>query len=130
MTLLSSPISGFSEATSRAVLVGWLTKDTQTVELGVLRSPRYIMRVHIHCTQAFNSDGTDNITVGYTGTTNAYATATDVATTGVKSVTLGSGVGYDATNRTVTATYANGGTEPSTGKALVIVEYLRVPLSS
>lgn len=127
MTLLSSPIGGFSEASSRGALAGWVTSGTQTRPLGLLRDPRYVLRVHVHVLEAFNGSGTDTLTVGYDSDTDAYATSVDVSSTGVKAVTLGTGVGFDGTNREAKAYYANGGGEPSTGKALIVVEFLRVP---
>ena len=105
----------------------WVADDAQTVFLGKLPRFCYVMRVHLHVTEAFNSDGTDNISVGWTGTTNALATNTDVATTGVKAVTLGANNGYNSTEQIVNAYYTNGGSEPTTGKAIVIVEFMVVP---
>lgn len=83
----------------------------------------------MHVTQAFNSSGTDNISVGYSGTTNAYCTNTDVSTTGVKSPTAGAGVGYQTTARAVNAYYTPGVADQTTGKCLVIVKCFRGPIS-
>lgn len=110
-------------------LTAWLTSGSQTVRMGILPVGAYVVRVHVHCTVAFNSDGTDNVTMGYTGTTNAYATSTDVSTTGIKAPTLGAGAGFDGTAREVNAYYVNGGTEASAGKALCIIEYFIAPRS-
>ena len=109
-------------------MAGWVTSGSQTVLLGVLPIASYVARVHIHCTTSFNSDGADDISVGYTGTTTAFATATAVGTTGVKSVTAGANVGYQTVSREINAYYVNGGTEPSTGRAIVIVEYFLNPV--
>lgn len=110
-------------ASSTYYLTGVVTFASKTPTLGVLPIGAYVVRVHIHVLTAFNSSGTDTIAVGYSGTVNAYCTATDVSTTGVKSPTLGSGIGYDLTSRTVVATYAQGVADSTTGKAVVIVEY-------
>lgn len=88
----------------------------------------YFVRAHCHVTQAFNSDGTDEITVGYDADTDAFITAIDVSSTGVKSVTLGALNGYNGTARSVEAYYVNGGSEPSQGKALIILEFFPVPV--
>lgn len=109
-------------------MAGWLTSGTQNVVLGVLPIAAYVARVHIHCTTAFNAGGTDEIRVGYDSDEDAYATLTDVSTTGVKTVTLGTGIGYDTTARQVEAYYVNGGAEPTTGRGLVIVEYFLGPV--
>lgn len=106
-----------------------VTFGTQTVLMGTLPIGANIVRAHIHVLTAFNSDGTDNITIGYTGTTNAFATSTDVSTTGVKTVTLGANVGYQTVSRQINAYYVNGGSEPSTGKAVVNLEYFLNPFT-
>jgi hypothetical protein len=109
-------------------LTAWVSTTVGlTPTLGTVPAHARIVSVSIEVTQAFNSDGTDLLSVGYSGSTAAYATATDVSTTGIKTVTLGTGVGYSATARDVIATYAAGGSAPSTGKALVSVAYQRVP---
>ena len=104
-------------------LAGWVASGSQPVLLGILPIASYVARVHVHCTTAFNGDGTDNITVGYTGTTNAFSTNADVSTTGVKTITLGANIGYQTVSREINAYYVNGGSEPTTGRALVIVEF-------
>ena len=110
-------------------LQAWVTSSNATVPMGILPINSYVVRVQLHATQAFNSDGTDNISVGITGTTNKFATATDVSTTGVKTVTLGSGVGFQTSAQAVNAYYVNGGSAPTTGKAIVIIEYFIAPPS-
>lgn len=108
-------------------LASWVTKGTKSPPLGTLPIGAYITAVHLQVGQAFNSDGSDNISVGYTGATEAYATSTIVSTTGVKSPTLGSDVGYQSIARELKAYYTAGGTAPTEGKALVVVEYFLVP---
>lgn len=107
-------------------LSAWVTSASQNPSMGNLPADTYVFNVRMHPTEAFNSDGTDEIRVGYDGVEAAFATLTDVSTTGVKTVTLGASAGYNATARAVEAYYVNGGTEPTTGKALVILEYYRV----
>ena len=108
------------------VLQGWVADDAQNPSLGTLPADTYVTAVRIQVTEAFNSDGTDEISVGWDASVTALATATDVATTGIKTVTAGASIGYNATSRALEAYYVNGGTEPTTGKALVQVEYHNV----
>lgn len=129
MTVLSSPISGFSEASARGTMRAWVTKDVQNPVLGTLPAGSYVYGAHVHVTVAFNSDANDTLTAGYDADTDAIFTSIDVSTTGVKSVTLGALSGYNATARNLEAYYVNSGTEPTTGKALVIIEFYRVPPS-
>lgn len=108
-------------------LAAWLADDKQTAQLGKLPAYSVVTTVRLQVTEAFNSDGSDLISVGYSGAATAFATTTDVSTTGIKSPTLGSSAGYNSTARDVEAYYTNGGSEPSTGKALVVLEYYRIP---
>ena len=109
-------------------LAAWVADDKQTADMGKLPASAVVTNVRIQVTEAFNSDGTDLISVGYSGAATAFTTTTDVATTGIKSVTLGASAGYNATARDVQAYYTNGGSEPTTGKALVVLEYYRTPV--
>lgn len=105
-------------------LSGWLADDAQTVTLGDIPAHACVLRTYVQVIEAFDSDGTDQATVGYDADPDAYVTAVDVSATGIKTVTPGAGAGYDATARTAKAYYSNGGSEPTTGKALVFVEYI------
>ncbi len=129
MSTDSSQFSGQTEQTPRGRMVCWVTKDSQNPTLGMLQAGSYFVRAHVHVTEAFNSGGTDLLEVGYDADTDACITSVDVSTTGVKSVTLGALNGYNATARKIEAYYANGGSEPTTGKAIVILEIFRVPTS-
>ena len=95
--------------------------------MGAFRNPRYVVRVNVHVTEAFNSDGGDTLVIGHPDNTDGYGESVDVSSTGVKTVTLGSDIGYDATNREVQAVYSNGGTEPTTGKAYIVIEFMPSP---
>ena len=108
-------------------LVKWVDKDDTTVTMGILRAPYYIHAVHIHVTEAFDGSGTDTIVVGHSGDTDAFSTATNVESIGVKSPTLGANNGYNGTSYTVDAVLDS--TNATTGKALVVLEYWRVPQS-
>lgn len=110
-------------------LSAWITKDRQTVSLGSFRTPRDVLRVRVWREQAFNSDGSDLLDIGYVGSEDAYAANVDLAGTGLATVTLGSGVGFDDTSRELQATYTAGGSAPTTGKALIIIEFIPSPPS-
>lgn len=97
--------------------------------MGILRPGTYFVRAQVHVTVAFNSDGTDNITVGYDADTDAFITSLDVSTTGVKTASLGTLNGYNGTARTVEAYYTAGGSAATAGKAIVILEIFPVPIS-
>lgn len=113
--------------TTIQALRGTISDSNKTPSLGFLRNPRKILRIYVEVLEAFNSDGTDTLVIGYATDTDAYATSIDVSTTGVKVVTLGTGVSYDATPREVRATYAAGGTDPTAGAAVILIEYADLP---
>ena len=104
----------------------WISKDFQNPELGILPPNSFVVAAHLHVTEAFNSDGTDFIQCGYDADQDFVFANTDVSTTGVKSGGLGAASGYNSTARRLEVYYSNGGSEPTTGKAFVIVEYMRV----
>lgn len=105
----------------------WVTKDVQNPDIGILPAHTYVLRAHVHVTEAFNSDGTDTLTVGWDSDSDAIITSVDVSTTGIKTVTLGSNVGYNSVARKMEAYYVNGGSEPTTGKAFILLEIIRIP---
>lgn len=105
----------------------WVTYNSQNPEIGVLPVGSYFVRAHVHVTEAFDSNGADTLTVGYDADTDALITSVDVSSTGVKTVTLGVLQGYNSTARAMEAYYVNGGSEPTVGKALVILEIWKVP---
>ena len=115
--------------TPPSYISAWVTYGRQTVDLGSLPADTYIMRAHVHVTEAFNSDGTDTLTVGSDANPDAIVASIDVSTTGIKTATLGVSAGYNSTAQPMKIFYANSGTEPTTGAAIVILETVRVPSS-
>lgn len=107
----------------------WVSSSQQNPFMGILPADTYVSQVHCHVTEAFNSSTTDEITVGYDADVDAFATTIDSSSTGVKSVNLGVLNGYNSVARKVEAYYVNGGTEPSTGKAFIWIETIKVPTS-
>lgn len=111
------------------MISSWITHSRQTVDLGALPADTYLMRAHCHVTQAFNSDGTDTITVGSDADPDSIVTSIDVSTTGIKTCTLGVNAGFNTNAQQIKIVYSNGGTEPTTGAALFLFETAKVPNS-
>lgn len=102
----------------------WVADDAQNPSIGNLPANTIaeIPRIVVH--EAFDSDGADNIRVGYDADDDALATDTDVSTTGAKTVSAGVlALVVNSAARAVEAYYTNGGSEPTAGKALVSVSY-------
>lgn len=114
-------------------LEGWITHDaaSDTLTLGVLPANAIVTDVFIWTQEAFNSDGTDEVCVGYTGTVEAYGVDVDVASTGVESVTLGTtSRTVDATTRTVQAYYhTSDATNLTTGEAHVMIVWIQATVN-
>lgn len=79
----------------------------------------------LNVTTAFNSDGTDLVNIGISGTANKFVSALDVSTTGLLSVGVdASQIGsVQSTAQAVTGIYAAGGSAPSTGAMTIICQY-------
>lgn len=123
MTLIPSQLTA---QVPQGRVSSWITKNNTSIPIANVGD--FDLRdVRIHVTEAFNDSGTDTIGVGYTGSVQAFATNTDVSSTGIKSVTLGSEVGYNQTAREITIYYNGQNSNASTGKALVTVFFDRVP---
>ena len=101
--------------------VGILTFRNTTLDLGIIPKYSYVSNVRIHVVEAFSSG---NIKVGHSTDDDAYSASITGAGTGVLSNTLGAGVGYDSTARQAQATVSG---TPTSGKAIIIIEYYRVP---
>jgi hypothetical protein len=74
-----------------------------------------------------DAGGADQVTVGHDADVDAFGVSTDVSSVGIKNVTGGAEHGYIATARAVEAYYTNGGSNPTTGKAIVILPWHFVP---
>ena len=114
------------------VYEGWVTHEaaTDTVTLGVVPTNYFVSQVFVWVQEAFNSDGADNLIIGYDADDNAYATTIDVSGTGVKSVTLGtSGRIVDATSRTIKAYYDDAGSDATTGEAHIYIEWIQATVN-
>jgi hypothetical protein len=112
------------------MMSAWVSVANQTVILGYKPQNVWVKDIQIQVTQAFNSSGTDTISVGFDADNTGFAAATDVSTTGFKTPTLGGYAGYSPGNHGfIKAYYVNGGGEPTTGKALVTFQYVMVAQS-
>jgi hypothetical protein len=107
----------------------WVADDQQNPVIGTVPAGAVITNARLIVTQAFNSDGTDLISIGVDTAETIIAATNDVSTTGTKTLVFGVAVGrYESVDRIVEAYYTNGGSEPTTGRALVTVEFYRVAL--
>lgn len=116
---------------------GWLADNNTSMTLGRIPAGSVTTNVWVWVTEAFNSDGTDIINVGIPGNEYVYAYNFDVAATTKFHVPLlgtitGSGavranMGFRPNAEEVVAFYNAGGSAPTTGKALVILEYIPAP---
>ena len=115
------------------VYEAWITHDaaTDTITFGVLPANAFVTDVYIWTQEAFNSDGTDEVCVGYDAALEAYAVDVDVATTGVETVTLGATARtVDATSRTLKAYYhTSNATNLTTGEAHVVVKWIQATIN-
>jgi len=115
---------------------GWLFHGEMSKAFAELTNYAFITKVHIQVVEAFNSDGTDLLTVGYASDHDALVEALDVSTTGIKTPTYGVAMGWTGTVLHPTPPpcglqelliyYTPGGSAPTTGEVLVIVEYVPV----
>jgi hypothetical protein len=114
-------------------LEGWVKfNDAGTgVVLGTLPADSFVRDVIIQVTTLFNAGTNDLLSVGWDADVDALSVDKDVSATGIfsrerGSLTAGANDGYNATSRSIEAYYTYTGAAPTTGKALVIVEYWQV----
>jgi hypothetical protein len=108
----------------------WVTSASQNPALVTLPANAKVLSVECWVSEAFTSDGTDLVSVGYDGALTEYCTDIDVSSTGVKSATLGATAKtVDATSRAVEVYYTNGGSEPGAGKAHVSITWIQSTVS-
>ncbi len=106
---------------------GWVTHDAQTLTLDQIPADHVMLRRSTEVAEAFDSDGTDFIRTGHDTDDDAYSQDVDVSSTGLKTLTDGVDIGeYSSSARTPKATYSNGGSEPTQGKALITFEFILV----
>lgn len=125
---LSSVTQGNQAGRSPAYFMSaWAADNAQNPTIGPVPSRSLVTIDFVDVTEAFNSDGTDTITVGWDSDPDALLTSLDVSTTGRKDISSNFGVSYGrylATGQTVEIYYSNGGSEPSTGKVIAGIRYV------
>ncbi len=113
----------FTDIYRQRELVAWLANDVQNPSLGTIPVGSWVVPPLLHVTEAFNSYGTDEIRVGYDSDQDAFGLLPAVDSSGFKNMAAGTLEGYNGTLRAAEAYYINGGSEPTTGKAVVILPY-------
>lgn len=95
--------------------------DTTAKALFTIPAGAYIVEWVINVTTAFNSDGTDLVNLGITGTAAKFASALDVSTTGLKTGVVLTQIGaLQATAQPILGIYAAGGSAASTGAMIIL----------
>lgn len=79
----------------------------------------------LNVTTLFNSDGTDQVDIGITGTAEKFAANVDVGSTGLKTTgVVAAEIGtVQASAQPVLGIYANGGSAASTGAMTIMVNF-------
>jgi hypothetical protein len=104
----------------------WVTSSLQNPSMATLPANVYIRTINFHVIEGFDSDGTDLISVGDDSDNEGVFQQVDVEAAGVKTLTWGSYRGYNSSSLSLEIYYTNGGTEPSNGKALAVIGFVRV----
>lgn len=109
-------------------LLAWAADNAQNPNLddtgsNNLPAGTFVELPFVFVTQAFNSDGNDEITVGYTADPDAFGKAVDVSAIGIQNPVAGAEHGFLTTARAAEAFYVNSGSEPNAGKAIIKLPY-------
>jgi hypothetical protein len=118
MTLIDSP-TALQDRPERVAF--WLTNSDTSYTGPQIGGPFYFHAAYLDVTTGF--DASAALTVGDSDDPDGYITSITL-TSGLKSPTKGAYDGYNAGNSTITCAISN---SPTTGKALVILEFFRVP---
>lgn len=98
--------------------------DTTAKTLGYLPRGAVPVQIFVDVATAFNSSGTDQLSVGKSGTTNHFISALDVSSTGRKSPTLTNvAASIGTSDIAVVGIYAQGVADASAGSATVTILY-------
>lgn len=113
------------------VLRGFVTYGNPSMPIGTIPYYACVDSVVANVSILFNSDGTDQIDVGYSGNTDGYANNLDVSTAGRKTAACGSnckiGFNGDGAVRTVVAAYTAGGSAATQGRAAIAIFWYYCP---
>jgi len=101
--------------------------DSSAVTIGTIPANSQIVDINIDVTTAFDAGSTNTMTVGKTGSANAFVTATSVGSAGRASVastgTYSAWADTGSSEVTATATFAQTGTAATAGAARVTIVY-------
>jgi hypothetical protein len=99
--------------------------DTTAKALFTIPAGAYITGWILSVTTAFDSDGTDLVDIGITGTAEKFAANVDVAATGLKSTGIvAAQVGaVQSVAQPVLGIYAAGGSAASAGAMVIMVQF-------
>lgn len=116
------PVGGNVVGTLRATLA---YTDTVAKALFTIPAGAVITGWVLNVTTLFNSDGTDLVDIGITGTAEKFAANVDVSSTGLKSTGIvAAEIGaVQAVAAPVLGIYANGGSAASTGAMTIMVNF-------
>lgn len=106
----------------------WVTKDSQTPRIGTVKAPFFYAGAYVHVTEAF--DDTSALVVGISGDTDDFIESKALTSTGFfgtaeGSLTIGEKSGYNSVSQEITMA-ASG--NPTTGKCLVVLRFIRIPI--
>jgi hypothetical protein len=123
----SNPVTAAASTTNGVVsLVATLAyTDTVAKTLFTIPDGGVIVQWILNVTTNFDSDGTDQVDIGVTGTAEKFAANIDVSTTGLKTTgVVLSQVGIAQSGaQIVKGIYAAGGSAASQGAMTIIVQY-------
>lgn len=96
--------------------------DTTAKSLFTIPAGAIIVDWILNVTTAFNSDGTDQVDIGISGTAEKFAADVDVGSTGLKSTgVVAAQIGaVQATAQAVQGIYAAGGSEANAGAMTIL----------
>ena len=98
--------------------------DTAAKTLFVLPADAILIDIHVDVTTLFNDSGTDQLSIGKTGSNSFYKSALDVSTT-AQTTTGWSNLGPQGTSAlSVVAIYAGQNSNASAGAARVTFRYI------
>ena len=99
--------------------------DTTSKALFTIPAGAYIIQWVLNVTTNFDSDGTDQVNIGITGTAAKFASTVDVSTTGLKTTgVVAAQIGaVQASAQPVLGIYAAGGSAASQGAMTIMVQF-------
>lgn len=121
----SADASGYPSGGAISTLKATLAfGDTAAKALFTIPAGAVITAWVLNVTTLFNSDGTDQVNIGVSGTAAKYVTALDVSSTGLKSTgVVAVEIGAVQSLAPVLGIYVPGGSAASTGALTIMVQF-------